>query len=262
MWCSTCQQDVSSPVSPEGGHTRCGKCGQLLTDNRARPAKVEKTAIDQRVCASMLAEDDWALEAELRGVQRMLASLKSSAPIRAESAAAHAPHTAPSGWHATRAADGLPPRESIAGPRQEAVAGQAVAELPKGNLAAWTILSLGLATFACGAVLLIWSLIARPDDLWPVGMPLALIGQAGLIFGLILQLDGLWHSSRKAAHTLCHLDDELARVRQATALLSTSRTSPAQSFYVHLAEGAPPQLLLADLKGQLDLLAQHLPKQR
>ena len=56
---------------------------------------------------------------------------------------------------------------------------------------AWAILSLGLAVFACGAVLLGWSLIGERDDLWPIGMPLAILGQAGSILGLILQLDGL-----------------------------------------------------------------------
>ena len=121
-------------------------------------------------------------------------------------------------------------------------------------------MSLGLAAFACGAVLLVWSLVGGRDDLWPIGLPLALIGQAGLIVGLVFQLDGLWHTSRKTEHAIGQLDDELARVRHATTLLSTSRTSPAQSFYVHLAEGASPHLLLADLKGQLDLLAQQMSR--
>jgi len=127
--------------------------------------------------------------------------------------------------------------------------------------AAWLILSLGLATFACGAVLLGWSLIAGRDDLWPVGLPITLIGQAGLILGIVLQFDSLWHTSRKTAQVLSKLDEELASVRQATTLLSTSQSSAAQSFYLHLAEGASPSLLLADLKGQLDLLAQQMAKQ-
>jgi hypothetical protein len=133
---------------------------------------------------------------------------------------------------------------------------------PKSHLIAWSILSLGLATFACGAVLLGWSFAAERDDLWPLGLPLALIGQAGLIIGLVLQLDGLWQSNRHTAQTLSQLDGELSRVRHATTLLSTSRTAPAQSFYAHMAEGASPQLLLADLKGQLDLLAQQMSSQR
>src|SRR5262249_5161295 len=133
---------------------------------------------------------------------------------------------------------------------------------PRSHTAAWAILSLGLAVFACGAVLLGWSLVAQREDLWPVGMPLALIGQAGLILGLILQLDGLWHTSRHTAAALSELDGELKSVRQATTLLSTSHSPSAQSFYLHLAEGATPQLLLADLKGQIDLLAQQMAKQK
>ena len=91
-------------------------------------------------------------------------------------------------------------------------------------------------------------------------MPLTLIGQAGLILGLVLQLDGLWTTSRSTAAALSELDGELKNVRQATSLLSTSHSSGAQSFYLHLAEGASPQLLLADLKGQMDLLAQQMAR--
>jgi hypothetical protein len=98
--------------------------------------------------------------------------------------------------------------------------------------------------------------------LWPIGLPLALIGQAGLIIGLVLQLDGLWQSNRQTAETLSELDGELSRVRHATTLLTTTKNASAQSFYAHMAEGASPQLLLADLKGQLDLLAQQMASQR
>jgi hypothetical protein len=127
-------------------------------------------------------------------------------------------------------------------------------------LAAWLLLSLGLATFACGSVLLGWSFATDREDLWPLGMPLALAGQAALIVGLVLQLDGLWRTSRKTEETLSVLDGELSKVRQATTLLSSSHSGPSQSFYLHMAEGASPQLLLSDLKGQLDLLAQQIRK--
>jgi hypothetical protein len=172
----------------------------------------------------------------------MLGSLRS-----ATASAIDPPHPAPPAWHAPAAAA---PREPLA-----------EAKSPT-NLLAWTVLSLGLAVFACGGVLLGWSLVEQREDLWPIGMPLALLGQAGLIVGLVLQLDGLWHTSRRTAAALSELDGELASVRQATTLLSTSRSSGAQSFYVHLAEGASPQLLLADLKGQLDILAQQMAAQR
>jgi hypothetical protein len=261
MWCSTCQQDVTSTGSPAGGPLRCNRCEQTIAA-AAPSAKDSAPKFDKLLRASSLTEEDWTLEAELHGVQRLLGSLKSTGSLGPELTSIHKPHSAPSGWHsensldhrASKAADALySPVDTIETPPTEQ---------PKGNLAAWAILSLGLATFACGAVLLVWSLVASRDDLWPVGMPLALIGQAGLILGLILQLDGLWTNSRKTATALSHLDGELSRVRQATTLLSTSRTSAAQSFYVHLAEGAAPQMLLADLKGQLDLLARQMSSRR
>jgi hypothetical protein len=268
MWCSTCQQDVPGLGSPSGGgELRCGKCGGGLASTGhvpgppielaegAQPLPVgrgrDQAALEKLLHGTPLAGDDWALEAELRGVQRLLGSMKSRPIGAAEAVAIHAPHFGPESWHASSLQ--APSSASVSSPPAER-------QQPRSHAAAWTILSLSLATFVCGAVLLGWSLVAQRQDLWPVGMPLALIGQAGLILGLVLQLDGLWHSSRKTATALSDLDGELKNVRQATTLLSASHASGAQSFYLHLAEGAAPQLLLADLKGQMDLLAQQMAR--
>ena len=113
---------------------------------------------------------------------------------------------------------------------------------------------------ACGGVLIAWSLLGSRDDLWSLGMPLAVVGQGGLVIGLLLQLDGLWQSSQKTEDTLTQLDGKLHDLAHTTTMLGTTRSTPAQSFYVHMAEGASPHLLLADLKGQLDLLADRLAR--
>lgn len=110
-------------------------------------------------------------------------------------------------------------------------------------------------TFAFGAVLLVWSFWMDRADLWQLGMPFTLAGQAALVIGLALQLDGLWRSNQSTAETLGELDNQLDELRRATTLLSTSHSGPSQSFYSHMASGAGPHLLLADLKSQLDLLA-------
>jgi hypothetical protein len=239
MWCSTCQLDVPG-VAGEAGAVRCSQCSQPFA---AAQATALNGSAAQRLLSDSPTEIDWALEAELRGVERLVGSLRNTA---GPASAIDPPHPALPTWHAP----------SVPQPREPVVVRST------SHTAAWTILSIGLAIFACGGVLLGWSVVGQRDDLWPIGMPLALIGQAGLILGLILQLDGLWHTSRQATQALAELDGELASVRQATTLLSTSQTSGAQSFYVHLAEGASPQLLLADLKGQLDLLAQQMAAQR
>ena len=117
-------------------------------------------------------------------------------------------------------------------------------------------------TFMCGAVLLGWSFVAGRGELWSLGLPLTLAGQAGLVLGLILQLESLWQSNRDTSGTLNELDAQLRDLRHATTLLSTTHSSSAQSFYAHMAEGASPQLLLADVKGQLDLVASQLARSR
>ena len=110
-------------------------------------------------------------------------------------------------------------------------------------------------TFVCGLILLGWSLVTGRDELWTVGMPVALCGQVALLVGLVLQLDRLWHDSRDAAAKLSHVDEQLHDLKTVTTMLGTGQGSPGTSFYTHLTSGAGPQLLLTDLKGQLDLLA-------
>ena len=251
MWCSTCQQDVTSPeASGSGGKLRCGKCSQELVSESA-PAKITP--------ALPRLTEDWELEADLRGVERLVGSLKSSGMTHA---AETGHRDAPSSRHLRAAPERAERWHAEPTPEPDAARAADATERPKSHLLAWALLSLGLASFACGAVLLGWSFAAERDDLWPLGLPLALIGQAGLIIGLVLQLDGLWQSNRRTAETLSQLDGELSRVRHATTLLTTSTSASAQSFYAHMAEGASPQLLLADLKGQLDLLAQQMATQR
>jgi hypothetical protein len=72
----------------------------------------------------------------------------------------------------------------------------------------------------------------------------------------------LWQANRRNTETLENVDRRLHQINHAATLLRTSHGSPGQSFYAHLAEGAHPHLLLSDLKGQLDLLANKLSQQR
>ena len=256
MWCATCQRDFSASADSQSADpqraepVRCAKCGATLGyaesaehDHRTDTQHTSAGRLDAQrppKPAPALPADDWQLEADVRGVHRLVEKLRSTSRLD-QPAAISGPHQPPSAPE---------PARSSSSER---------ATSPTSNFVAWTLLSAGLATFACGAVLLGWSFATGRQDLWPLGMPLALGGQAALLLGLVLQLDGLWQTSRKNEKTLSALDDELSRVRQ-TTLLSTPHSGPGQTFYAHLAEGASPQLLLADVKGQLDLLAQRIAK--
>jgi hypothetical protein len=123
-------------------------------------------------------------------------------------------------------------------------------------------ISVGLMALVCGGVLLAWGYLFARGDLWSLGLPVALGGQAILLLGLLLQIDRLWQSNRNTLGSLEELDDNLADLKHTTTMLGTTHSSTAQSFYAHMAEGASPELMLADLKGQLDLLTLRLARQR
>lgn len=269
MWCSTCQRDVPALGSPSGGAIRCTRCGSDLPAAQAespasepapaesQPAKREsltRAKLSAALRTSPLGDGDWQLEAELRGVRRLITALKSREPVATSARAVPMPHLP----HARQ----LEPAETSINANGDAHPTVNTIAAPRSHSAGWLVLSLGLAVFSCGAVLLVWSLVGQRSDLWSIGMPLTLVGQAGLILGLVLHLDGLWNTSRKTAAVLSQLDGELKHVRQATTLLSSTHSTAGQSFYLHLAEGASPQLLLADLKGQMDLLSQQMARQK
>lgn len=219
-------------------------------------SNLEPESASDPLCDLPLRPDflDWELEPQLRAAERLLKGLRQEAPAEQVSAT-HAAHRQAPDWHVPAipnaySADKTPDRKPL----------ESSEPAEKSGTLAWACLSLGVMAFACGGVLIAWSLVAGRDDLWSVGLPLVVVGQGGLVIGLLLQLDGLWQSSKKTAQTLTHLDDKLHDLTHTTTMLGTTRSTPAQSFYVHMAEGASPHLLLADLKGQLDLLAERIAR--
>lgn len=129
------------------------------------------------------------------------------------------------------------------------------------SLAAWSAICLGLMAFACGGVLLGWSVLGQRTELWSLGVPITLVGQVALLVGLCLQLDRLWSENRDTSERLGQMDEQLEELRQTTRLMGTPYHSASQSFYAHLSEGASPKMLLSDLKGQIDLLAVRMSQQ-
>ena len=258
MWCRNCQQDVPAIGSTDGSAARCARCHKSFTGDPV--TKTTESAQGASPLTSVRAKpelktdwlekallDDWELEDELNEAQQLVASLgageRVNPAIRFDSA--HVPGE-------NREADPL--RQSSKKPRQSRAS--------HNSFFSWCMLSIGLMAFVFGAVLIGWSIAEDRPDLWRLGLPFTLGGQATLIVGLVFQLDGLWRSNREASETLNELDSQLDDLRHATSMLSTTHSSPAQSFYLHLAEGASPNLLLADLKGQLDLLAARLADKR
>ena len=197
--------------------------------------------------------DGWELEQRLMHIERMLAAEGRAASVNSENPAAkksdarksdtvfrfdsaHALHTKPHGHGRSRA---------IQSPRHGKLSSAIV----------WSTLLVGVTTLVCGGVLMGWSMFSSREDFWSIGFPIALGGGVSLLVALIVQLDRLLNDNRDTAAKLDMVDSQLHRLAAAANQLGAHNHSPSDAFYSHFAGGANPQLLLSDLKSQLDLLA-------
>jgi len=254
MWCSTCQQDVPGRTANQhAGGLCCPRCGRRLATDRGETRERDAAKTDKdsggKSDAAAPVYDGWELDQQLRDMQSVLQGTESGhqddkAAYRKEVARLDPPHVTSTLWHPAAAAKRAGDKKANPPQSPEAL-----------TMLAWTALSLGTMALACGGILLGWSLYADRAELWSIGLPIAIGGQVALLLGLILQLERLWHDSRQAAAKLETVDERLHELKTTTAMLGTTHSSAAGAFYSHLAEGATPQLLLSDLKSQLDLLA-------
>jgi hypothetical protein len=243
MWCKRCRQDV--PALPSGDQQKlcCPRCGEAIC------ADTPKTA-DQSP-----QYDGWEIDEQLRHMERVLKTAEvkgreADAAYRREASRFDRPQTGPTGWHTPSA---RPP-----GRQRKASSPE------RGSIFAafsWLVLSLGTTGFVCGGILLGWSLATGRQELWTIGLPVALVSQIALLVGLVLQLERLWNDNREAAAKLDSVDEQLHELKATTTLLGTSQGPAASVFYTHFAGGAGPQLLLTDLKSQLDLLAMKIAQE-
>ncbi|MEX0820100.1 MAG: hypothetical protein WD070_10930 [Pirellulaceae bacterium] len=257
MWCGSCQQDVPAIGSTDKSAARCARCHTEFP--RTSEATPPNALNNVPPIGSLRAEaawktdwlekallEDWELDDELNNAHQLVTSLGVGEPA-----------------DSTVRFDGSHLPDVNQQSRSERNSRTHQRHTPATcSLFAWCLSSLGLLAFALGAVLVGWSLVEDRPDFWRLGWPFTFGGQAALIVGLAIQLGSLWRSNREAIRTLDELDSQLDELRRATSLLSTTHSSPARTFYRHMAEGASPNLLLADLKGQLDLLANQFANKR
>jgi len=234
------------------GVFHCPRCGGSLCANTGDSAGDSHCCGEEAVpddAASTVEYDGWELDQQLEHIHRVLARGKTDDPrlktaYQQEVSRLDPPHAGPPQPHLRPTGKPAPAPRA---PRSKKSASR--------SFLTWTTLSLGTMAFVCGGVLLGWSLLGDRAELWNLGMPVALGGQIALLVGLVLQLDRLWHDSRHAAAKLDEVDEQLHELKTTTTLLGTGHLSPSSAFYCHLADGAGTELLLSDLKGQLDLLA-------
>ena len=262
MWCNRCRQDVPGVALRDGKGFCCPRCSKDLSsdgpaaipETTPRPSETAAAKTPTATGLGVSGYDAWELEQQLRHIGRVLepdgVGGRERAAGQGIAARFDEPHRGPSAWHMPPT--GRPARIDKPQPKRSHSTSAALT---------WIALSLGTMAFVCGGMLLLWSVVTGREELWGVGMPVALCGQIALLVGLVLQLDRLWQDSRRAADKLDDVDEQLHDLKTTTALLSTTHSPSAGAFYAHLADGASPELLLNDLKGQLDMLAVKLGQQ-
>jgi hypothetical protein len=258
MWCKNCRQDVPGLANANSAQLACARCGAVLL-GQGGPAHivgVEEVAAHGVDLAGRkrapvkppLAIDEWEFDHDLRELQGLMAAAKAgqAAPLApvvpAVGHLAHSSAAMHSGGYQTSAQSGT--------------------QRLRSPWFAWSVLMLGVLSFIGGGSLLGMAYAFDRDDLWTVGMPITIAGQVCLLLGLVLQIERLWQGSRYAADKLGEVDQRLADLNQATRMLGVTHGSASQAFYAHMSEGASPHLLMADLKGQLDLLAVRMSQRR
>jgi len=223
MWCSHCQLDVPGIASKKNHATVCcARCGNATEP----PVKFEEPP----------KLDNWDVAADIQEVEGIIGPLPTPAK-NAEGRFHRIDHVGND-----LAPNRRPARKKLDKPRRLFVT--------------WLVVALGLMSFAFGGGLLVWSYLSSRPELWAFGLPITIGGQGVLVLGLLLQVDALWQSSKKLTASVQELENEVETLEESLTLVVQG--TAGRSFYEHLSSGASPHLLLADLKGQLDMLSTRL----
>ncbi len=265
MWCRKCAQDVPGVPSLEEGKYSCARCSGPLDPapvhgtphmrrKTADRAGVASTAASQRP-----AYDGWEMEEQLRHAFRVLGPARNAG--RKRNALTEGPTfridagEGMKGPHAKKSRRPLRRIDRVIA-AEEPLKSTSLGDRLAGFVV-WSALTFGMMAVVCGLALLGWSAHTGRQELWAVGAPIILGAQVALVLGLILQLDRIWRDSRSAAARLQTVDKQIHDLKTTTSLLGTTH-GPSSAFYAHWAGGAGTDVLLSDLKSQLDLLAVKL----
>jgi hypothetical protein len=246
MWCRHCQQETPAIGLPGASGPRCSRC------QRTSPSASESQPIAGPAPLDEGDEARRAIYRTLRSAHATISAGEAARTFRVDVAqtplgeALAAPHRAPLRRMEHRAAAPVTPIPASA------------AFSTRGQVLAWLLASAGAGCIGLGIGLGAWSLIGGQEDLWNPAVAAAIGGQGLLIIGLLQLLSSLWNAARHAAGKLSLMHDELRRLRR-TAEEAAARNNPsAASFFADLAREAPAEMLLGNLRGQLDHLASRL----
>ena len=246
MWCRHCKQETPA-LGPAGeAGPRCARC------QRTSPPATLSGPQPQLAASGPTYDDDARRQVyrTLRSAHATISAGEASRTFRFDVAQSPLAEELSSRRH-----------QAVARPRTSAtesarpLQGQTPAPSTRGQLGAWMLASFGAACLGLGLGLGAWSLVGDRPDLWNPALAATLGGQGLLIVGLVQLLASIWNAARLAAGKLSLMHDELRRLRRTTEEQAGRNAASAGAFYADLARGSSNDMLLGNLRGQLDELA-------
>ncbi len=258
MWCKNCRQDTPGIRSDDKPGIRCGRCGgsqgQAPSSRPAGDARhPAEIGLDLGGSGSAtMSYEDWELDQNVRSLEARLGAHR-----RRDSGPHFTPPASREPIYRFDAVHSRVPQPMGLGYQRRMRVDRPAR---RSSLIAQFAIWLGLITLTTGGGLYGWSVIAEDAAFARVGIPVAAAGVAVFLVGLVLLIERIWRNSRFAVQKLRQLDGQIRQLEQTTTMLGVAHGSPSQAFYSHLADGANPQMLLADLKGQIDMLAMNFAR--
>ncbi len=260
MWCSQCQQDVPAVARNSQGPLVCPSCRRELklgnlTDVADTGIALDCFSHESAVCESISKPIDRIAQEESREkLKRIGRQLRS--PYR-EELKSRLPASLQSEWRYLP----LSP-DPITAPQLCQVAKKAQqVEGTTGSQTSWllsSLLALGTTGFTVGVLVLVCSAAFDLGQVWHWGMTTTIAAEGLLIVGLTWMATRLWYNSRRLNEELRGVDEQLVEIHEMAGSLSAGQLSASQNYYHHFSQVANPHMLVANLRGQIEQLAERI----
>jgi hypothetical protein len=251
MWCSHCHQEVPGVPSAERGTVACARCQHDLKYTSASRLCDAGISLDDAAPQAKCAIDRFATEESKQKLRRLGQQLR---PTYQQ----HTTLERPLFW------ERLTVDSPELSPQLRSVAHQDanLSELrtPRNNTSFFlgVLLGSGFLALMIGVAALIWSAAFNQAVVWRWGLTTTVVGEGLLILGLTWMAARLWQKSRQLDQNLHSVDSQLTEVSELAGELTASQLSSSQHYYQHFSQSANPHLLVANLRGQIDQLAERL----
>lgn len=257
MWCRQCQQDVPAVAQGSEGPLVCPRCRQSLRQTSIRAvadAGIDLGSFPQQSSPDVeqrLPFDSFAQKESRRRLQRIGRKLQS--PCRRSLS-----------WHPSSTLQtivGTAPVDARSEQRLRRLARQLEREAPAARRTSWLLsllIAVGVIGFSFGLLALGWSAAFNLSIIWQWGMTTTIAAEGLLIVGLTSMAWRLWRNGRSVNRKLQGMDQQLTAIHELTGSLSAGHLSASQHYYHCFNQVANPHMLMANLRGQIDQLAERV----